>query len=396
MPHIRSRYLDKQIRKDLTWSRVVSLLGMRQAGKTTLLKLIAKRYLTLDDPETVASFAKGDWSVIDQPASYPIAFDEAQLSPALFQQIKMRADDLGRPGLYLLTGSVRFLSRKEIRESLTGRTSLLELLPLTLAESHNRPLRDLIGVALRQSPKELIRTLSKEEWCKNSHLDHYLDCGGMPGVCFKRDKGIRSRAWSAHLDSVLGRDIQLIRATQVSLSSLRELYFALSRQQGEPLNVSALARMIGVSAPTLKQLLSSFESLFLIRKHGDTVYCEDQGLATFAAGGRGAVSAKTNLLRLVFSELHAQLRYLHDPRGTLAEFKTRGGAYVPWIVDVPELGRLAITADASPRVSDKSLQSLTAFRKRRPDVRVLAIHQGREGYLSAKNAVPCIPVNWIF
>jgi hypothetical protein len=105
---------------------------------------------------------------------------------------------------------------------------------------------------------------------------------------------------------------------------------------------------------------------------------------------------RTHLLRLIFGELNAQLKYLHDPRVTLTEFKTRGGAHIPWVVTVPELGTLAITADADSQASDRSLQSLTAYCKRKPGTRALALHEGDEAYLSSRNSVPCIPVRWIF
>ncbi len=47
------------------------------------------------------------------------------------------------------------------------------------------------------------------------------------------------RAWSAHFDTVLGRDLQLLRVTNISLVALRELY-------------SAWVRNVGGSAPALE------------------------------------------------------------------------------------------------------------------------------------------------
>jgi len=135
MPHLRLRILENQIRHDLSWSPVVSVLGMRQVGKSTLLSQLGKTYMTLDDDETLRKFERGDWSTVEASET-PLVIDEAQKSPGLFDRVKLIVDRRKRPNQFLLTGSVRFLSRKQIRESLTGRTSLLELLPLTLAESH--------------------------------------------------------------------------------------------------------------------------------------------------------------------------------------------------------------------------------------------------------------------
>ena len=52
MPHLRDRILEKTIRKDLTWSSVVSVLGMRQVGKSTLSRQLGQSYMTLDAEET--------------------------------------------------------------------------------------------------------------------------------------------------------------------------------------------------------------------------------------------------------------------------------------------------------------------------------------------------------
>src|SRR4051812_45070368 len=114
---------------------------MRQVGKSTLLRQIGSSYLTLDQEEFLQKLDRGDWSEVES-ASPPAVIDEAQKSPRLFDRIKLLVDRRKRPGQFILTGSVRFLSRKQIRESLTGRTSLLELLPLTLAEAHSKPLFD--------------------------------------------------------------------------------------------------------------------------------------------------------------------------------------------------------------------------------------------------------------
>lgn len=383
------------LRHDLKWSRVVSVLGMRQAGKTTLLRQVADSYLTLDDPEVAAAFDKGDWTALETQR-IPLAIDEAQLRPALFPEIKIRADQLPKPGRYILTGSVRFLSKKQIRESLTGRTSILELLPLTLAEAHSRPQGELIRIALEKSPHDVLRLLKREAWCSTNQAEAFLESGGMPGVCFRRDPTIRRRAWSAHLDTVLSRDLQLLVATRVSLPTLRDLFSELARTQGEPVNQAALARRAGVSAPTLKQLLRGFEGLFLIRAHGKTYYCEDPGLATYAAGGLNVLSSRANLLRLCFFELHAQLRYQFDPGSRMTEFRTRGGAHAPFVIEVPGKGRLGIGVDPGPVSTDKTLRSLTTLAKARPGTRVLAIHQGQEAYLSPRAGTPCIPWTWIF
>ena len=74
----------------------------------------------------------------------PFGIDECQLAPALFTALKLRVQAFKKTGQFVLSGSVRFTSRKAIRESLTGRIFNLELLPLTISEANRLPLFDLI------------------------------------------------------------------------------------------------------------------------------------------------------------------------------------------------------------------------------------------------------------
>jgi len=394
MPHHRIRYLENKLRKDLTWSRIVSVLGMRQAGKTTLIRQICPDYITLlDDESIINNLKKGNWGIIES-TRFPLAIDEAQHLPSLFPKLKILADQINRPGMFVLSGSVRFLSKKAIRESLTGRISVLELLPMTLAESHEKPISALIQIAFKKSKQDLLNHLEERSWATRAQIDDYLKKGGMPGICFRREEEIRRRTWSAHLDTVLSRDLQLLRTTDISLIQLRALFSELARQQGEPINQSALARKIRVSAPTLKQLLMIFEALFLVRQHGNGYYCEDTGLACFAAGGKDHLSSTVLMSMFVFSQLKAEINYVHTVSARMSEFRTRGGAWVPFVINIPEFGTLALTIDPDQVVSSKSLQSLTAFSKKNAKCVKIAIHQGKNGYLSS-TGIPCIPWTWI-
>ena len=83
MPHTRPRHLEPRIRRALTWSPSVSLVGMRQSGKTTLVKRICPGYLTFDDDQLVGASEAGNWNrFLAQPR--PLALDEVQKAPRVF------------------------------------------------------------------------------------------------------------------------------------------------------------------------------------------------------------------------------------------------------------------------------------------------------------------------
>ncbi|MGK5089615.1 AAA family ATPase [Bdellovibrionota bacterium FG-2] len=391
MPHLRERVAASFIQKELTWSPCVSIYGMRQCGKTTLASQLSKAYVTLDDDSVLSRMQKGDWSELEQTL-HPLTIDEAQKFGPLFDRVKLLVDRKKKPGQFILTGSVRFSLRKEIRESLTGRTTLFELLPFTIAECHNHRQNDFLESVFACSPVQLIARLKARAWCTPDQIKHYLATGGMPGICFKRDEKARLRLWSSHLDTVMARDLPLVLQTRLTIPRLREVYTLLARMQGQPLNRLAIARAAGVSRPTVDSLLRAFEGLFLIRFHGNTVYCEDHGLASFSLAGH-QLETRYFWQRWIYSELLAHLRYLHTDSFSFEDYRTRGGAEVPFLVSLPKKGKLGITFDPGPGASEKSLRSLASYRKK-TDAKAIVLHLGKTGYVTS-TGIPAVPLSWL-
>ncbi len=85
---------------------VVSVIGPRQSGKTTLVKAVFpdKAYVTIEDLDT-REFALNDPRGF--LAAYPegAIFDEIQRGPALFSYIQTIVDAKEQTGFFILTGS---------------------------------------------------------------------------------------------------------------------------------------------------------------------------------------------------------------------------------------------------------------------------------------------------
>lgn len=394
MPHLRHRYLYESLKRDLTWSPVVSVLGMRQVGKTTLLKPIARTYVTLDDDEILRRFEQGIWTELES-GDTPIVIDEAQKSPQLFDRIKLIVDQRKRPGSFLLTGSVRFLSKSQIRESLTGRTSTLELLPMTLAEVHSKPLNDF-AEELTSTPREsVIKKLgAKHRSCKKEDVEDYLKLGGMPGMCFKRDEQVRRRMQESHLETLLMRDLQFLTKTRVPFVKLKALLIELAQMQGQPISFSNLGGKVQLSTPTVIQLIRAFEGLFILRPHGKGFYFSDCGISSFL-GASKSENALFHMERFVYQELYSQLTYLYRTQFRFEPYLTRGGVRIPFVIEREKGATVAIVVDATDGASEKSLKSLTWFcKKRKKPVIPVVLHGGTKPYLSSTSAV-CLPYEWI-
>src|SRR3990172_7168761 len=136
-PALFDRHMTPALEAALADTPVVLVIGPRQAGKTTLCRLVADRrgarLLSLDDAVTLAA-ASGDPAGFIAALDEPVVIDEVQKGPALLPAIKMAVDRRRQAGRFLLTGSADVLALPRVSESLAGRMEVLTLWPLSQGE----------------------------------------------------------------------------------------------------------------------------------------------------------------------------------------------------------------------------------------------------------------------
>ncbi|GFJ89869.1 ATP-binding protein [Phytohabitans rumicis] len=127
------RHAEAMVDEALADTRVVTINGARQVGKSTLARLVAAntdRALLrfLDDPATLRAAQDDPAGFVDHDGL--LVIDEVQLSPALFRSIKLAVDSDPRPGRFLLTGSSQVLALRDLPDALPGRMEIIEMWPL--------------------------------------------------------------------------------------------------------------------------------------------------------------------------------------------------------------------------------------------------------------------------
>lgn len=379
MPHARERHLQAVIKKSLGFSGIVGVFGHRQVGKTTLVSRFGSAYATLDDPASL-DLANADASYFLSEGAKKGLFvvDECQLAPPLFPALKEWVRRHPKPGQFLITGSVRFSSRRDIRESLTGRIISWELLPMDLSEAHEKPLPSKIPALLKS--KSLDLSLSAASHCTGAAIQKTLSHGGLPGIFAVRDAGVRAQRFETMLNTLLERDLQLILKTTLSYSSLRGLLGALALGQCQPIEWSTLSRQARISVPSLKKLIQAFEAMYLIRQiptegseRKPVLFFEDQGEATHLASNR--YDDSTQLLRFLYSELRHQTHYRPEVGASIFQFRNRGGALVPLCFRAGHsvLGIIPILSE-NPHPS--ALATARSFLRTYPESKLLYVHTG--------------------
>lgn len=128
------RDLELALRTSLTRYPIVTIIGPRQAGKTTLARAVVdKPYANLEAPDTRAFAAEDPRAFLAAYADGAI-LDEVQRVPALLSYLQEDVDGRNQRGRWVLTGSHQPQLREAITQSLAGRTAILHLWPPSLGE----------------------------------------------------------------------------------------------------------------------------------------------------------------------------------------------------------------------------------------------------------------------
>lgn len=113
---------------------VVTLVGPRQSGKTTLCKMLFPDFLyfNLEDVRNRERIAADAYDFFMRQEQN-IILDEVHNMPEIFSTIQVFVDE--HPNRrFILTGSSNFTLLERITQSMAGRTAVLTLLPLSLHE----------------------------------------------------------------------------------------------------------------------------------------------------------------------------------------------------------------------------------------------------------------------
>ena len=218
-------------------SRIVSLLGPRQSGKTTLARQFvptdSAAYFDLEDPLSLAR--------LDEPMTALrnltglVVIDEVQRRPELFPILRVLADRTPLTARFLILGSAAPELLRQSSESLAGRMETITLSGFTITD---------VGMS--------------------AHQVHWLR-GGLP-LSFLATNDSNSVAWrKSFIQTLLERDIPSFGLGTPATTLLR-FWTMLAHYHGQVWNAAEPSRSLGIGETSVRRYLDLLEAVYMVRQ----------------------------------------------------------------------------------------------------------------------------------
>lgn len=241
MRDLIKRKIEAFVKENLSAFPAVVILGPRQCGKSTFVKMLSKNlqsYLYLDLQN------RDDLVKLNEPGLFfevnkekTICLDEIQLLPDLFTVLRSVIDSNRRNGRFILLGSASRNLVQRSSESLAGRIGIIELSPFLIAELKNEAGFDI-----------------NRYWFRGGYPDSYLAISGSA-----------SSLWCENfLRTYTERDIPQL-GFQIPAMQIRRMLIMSAHSHGQIFNASKLGESLGLTHPTIRRYLDLLEQTFILR-----------------------------------------------------------------------------------------------------------------------------------
>ena len=321
---------------------IVVLTGMRQVGKTTVLRMVYsqiknsnKVFLDMENPLDRKIFEEEDYNNVwanltgygirkDQKAY--VFLDEIQAMPKIAGAMKYLYDHYQTK--FFVSGSSSFYLKNLFSESLSGRKIIFELYPLDFSEFLQFKGRNIVFESNLLN-KDHTKNAIVYEGLKKFY-DEYVEFGGFPGVVTAPTNEYKKERLRDIFKSYFEKDVQIM-ADFREINVFRDLLLLLLSRVGSKLDVSKLSREVGVTRETIYSYLSFLQGTYFMdlitifsnsidrRVSGaKKVYCIDTGLINcFAKVSEGSLFENSVYVNL---RKYGPVNYYQKGRGSEIDF----------------------------------------------------------------------------
>jgi uncharacterized protein len=215
--------------------RSITINGPRQSGKTTLIKTNypSYKYVNMEDPDSRQAAISDPRQFLAKYTKQTI-IDEVQQTPDILSYLQGILDNDPDKAQYILSGSQNFILSEKVSQTLVGRTALLTLLPLSLAE---------------------IRTVSPD-----SEIEDIILKGGYPALY--TDNYTPEDFYRSYINLYLERDVRTLRSVS-NLTNFERFITLIAGRVGQLVNFTEISSDLGVDAKTIADWMTILETSFI-------------------------------------------------------------------------------------------------------------------------------------
>jgi predicted AAA+ superfamily ATPase len=218
-------------------SPITALLGPRQAGKTTLIRMFSEgKPATFFDLESLPDQRRlQNPELVLGSLHGLVILDEIQQMPGLFQTLRVLVDRPDNQSRFVILGSASPQLIRDASESLAGRVEFIELDGFNLSETGSSAWQSL--------------------WLR----------GGFPRSYLAGSEA-DSLAWrEGFIRTFLERDIPQL-GINIPATAMRRFWTMLGHYHGQLWNASELSRSMGLSDKTVRSYLDILTGAFMVRQ----------------------------------------------------------------------------------------------------------------------------------
>ncbi|MDT8402613.1 MAG: ATP-binding protein [Bacteroidales bacterium] len=303
---MRKRYLFDELSKYMDHKNALVITGMRQVGKTTLMKQLfeqvsePKLWYDFENPLNLLHFENINYDAIyevlkseagaDGKRIY-VFIDEIQNFPEITKIIKYLIDNYSVK--FVVTGSSNYYLKNLFPESLSGRKFLFVLRPLSFNEYLF--FKDRIERPEAVNSINLKSDYSYTDFKKyETDYQYYLEYGGFPEVVTTADTDTRQLILKNIFASFFEKDIKILSDIK-EIRELRDLILLLVPRVGNILDISKLSVELGVNRAKIYGYLELLQGLFFIK----LIPRFSKSIDRSVAGGRKVYFTDTGLLNII-------------------------------------------------------------------------------------------------
>lgn len=324
---IKRNILNK-LQQELTQPEILILLGPRQVGKTTLLRMLENYasqeglkavFFDLEQPQVLADFNCSDKEIglLICQSGEVVFIDEFQYVRNISKILKAIFDSKKKVKI-ICSGSSSLEIHRHLKESLAGRRFLYRIFPLEYTEiKNNNP---------------------------DYTFEDYLRFGGMPGLTHTNSPERKQQILNELLGSYILKDVKSL-VKEENIRAFNHLLYLLAENQGSTISVHSLSREVGLSSKAINRYLDILEQTYVnyriysySKKLGNELkkscktYLYDLGVRNMLLKDFSDIANRPDKGVILESFVFLKLQAMLSPNMEIKFWRTKDGEEVDFII----------------------------------------------------------------